>query len=154
MEDDVFLGMNAKLLHIEANQISVFDKGLFRGVSGLLSLHTPAYKFCCIRPNYLADEDCFPERDEFSSCADLLRVSALQTMLWLIGLVALFGNILSVIYRLIYDRERLKLGFGIFVTNLAIADFIMGVYLIIIAIADAAYRKRFINLLILLYCTF
>lgn len=142
MEDDVFSGMSANILDMEANKISTFDKGLFRGVSGISSLHTPAFKFCCIRPNFLVDKDCFPERDEFSSCADLLRVSALQTMLWLIGLVALFGNILSVIYRLVYDRERLKLGFGIFVTNLAIADFMMGVYLIIIAVADAAYRKR------------
>ncbi|XP_053381483.1 uncharacterized protein LOC123557124 isoform X2 [Mercenaria mercenaria] len=143
MEDNVFSGMNVKIVDIENNKITLFNKDLFRGVSGITSLHTPAFKYCCVRPNYLADKDCFPEKDEFSSCADLLRVSALQTMLWLIGILAFFGNILSVIYRLVYDRERLKLGFGIFVTNLAVADFLMGIYLIIIAVADAAYRKRY-----------
>ncbi|XP_053396296.1 uncharacterized protein LOC123555101 isoform X2 [Mercenaria mercenaria] len=144
MEDNVFSGMNVKIIDMENTKITIFNKGLFHGASGITSLHTPAFKYCCVRPNYLADADCFPEKDEFSSCADLLRVSALQTMLWLIGIFALFGNILSVIYRLVYDRERLKLGFGIFVTNLAVADFLMGIYLIIIAVADAAYRKRYI----------
>ncbi|XP_045194790.2 G-protein coupled receptor GRL101-like [Mercenaria mercenaria] len=65
-------------------------------------------------------------------------------MLWLIGLCSLLGNILSVIYRLVYDRERLKLGYGVFVTNLAVADFLMGFYMIIIAVADAVFRKRYI----------
>ncbi|XP_053379720.1 uncharacterized protein LOC123526988 isoform X2 [Mercenaria mercenaria] len=143
LEDNVFSGMNVKIIDMENNKITIFNKGFFRGASGITSLHTPAFKYCCVRPNYLADTDCFPEKDEFSSCADLLRVSALQTMLWLIGILALVGNILSVIYRLVYDRERLKLGFGIFVTNLAVADFLMGIYLIIIAVADAAYRKRY-----------
>ncbi|XP_045211257.2 G-protein coupled receptor GRL101-like [Mercenaria mercenaria] len=144
MEDNVFSGMSVKIIDMENNKIKTFNKGLFRGASGITALHTPAFKYCCVRPNYLADKDCFPEKDEFSSCADLLRVSALQTMLWLIGILALFGNIASVIYRLVYDREKLKLGFGIFVTNLAVADFLMGIYLITIAVADATYRSRYI----------
>ncbi|XP_053378714.1 G-protein coupled receptor GRL101-like [Mercenaria mercenaria] len=143
-EDDVFAGLNATVVDMETNEIATFNQDLFRGLYGVTTLYTPAFKYCCVRPNYLADKDCFPEKDEFSSCADLLRVSALQTMLWLVGILALLGNILSVIYRLVYDRERLKLGFGIFVTNLAVADFLMGIYLIIIAVADAAYRKRYI----------
>jgi hypothetical protein len=135
---------NLAVEHIsfENNVILTFDKGIFKGLSALKSLRTPAFKYCCVRPNYLQEDDCFPSKDEFSSCEDLMRTSVLQTMLWLIGLSSLLGNILSIIYRLKFDRERLKLGYGIFVTNLAIADFLMGVYLIIIAIADAVFRKR------------
>lgn len=135
---------NLEVEHInfELNIISKFDKGMFTGVSSLQSLRTPGYKYCCIRPNYVHEDDCFPHKDEFSSCDDLMRISALQTMLWFIGLCALLGNISSIIYRLHFDRQRLKLGYGIFVTNLAVADFLMGVYLIIIAVADAVFRKR------------
>lgn len=129
-------------INFQGNDILTFHKGIFTGVSSLRSLKTPAYKFCCVRPNYVLENNCFPHKDEFSSCADLMRISALQTMLWLIGLCALLGNILSIIYRLIFDSVRLKLGYGIFVTNLAVADFLMGVYLIIIAVADAVFRKR------------
>lgn len=137
-----FSDLSVNILNFKDNEILNFNKEIFTGVASLQELISPAFKFCCIRPNYLEEEDCYPSKDEFSSCEDLMRLSALQTMLWLIGLSALVGNALSVLYRLVYDRERLKIGFGIFVTNLAVADFLMGVYLIIIAIADAAFRKR------------
>ncbi|XP_053400492.1 uncharacterized protein LOC123556838 [Mercenaria mercenaria] len=144
IENFAFSKLSVVRLNFKNNDITKFNKDTFTGVRNLETLITPAYKFCCVRPTYLQEEDCFPSKDEFSSCEDLMRLSALQTMLWLIGLSALIGNILSVVYRLFYDRERLKLGFGVFVTNLAIADFLMGVYLIMIAVADAVYRKRYI----------
>jgi leucine-rich repeat-containing G protein-coupled receptor 7/leucine-rich repeat-containing G protein-coupled receptor 8 len=66
-------------------------------------------------------------------------------MVWLIGFCALFGNILSVIYRLVYHRERMQLSYEVFVTNLAVADTIMGIYLLIIAVADAMFRNRLVS---------
>ena len=39
-----------------------------------------------------------------------------------------------------FEREKLKLGYGIFVSDLATADFLMGVYLMIIAGTDMYYR--------------
>ena len=65
-------------------------------------------------------------------------------LLWLIGLSALLGNSMALFYRLKFDTKRLRLAYGIFVTNLTIADFLMGIYLIIIAIADQHYRNRYI----------
>lgn len=146
IQNKVFAYLRVKRINLEFNSILKFDEGLFSDVTGLSTLRTPAYKFCCVRPSYLPEAKCSPEKDEFSSCDDLMRISALQIMVWIMGLCALFGNILAIIYRLVYDRERLKLGFGIFVTNLAAADFLMGVYMLIIAIADAVYRKRFVYL--------
>lgn len=129
-------------INFESNDVKNFDKDIFTGLIGLEVLKTPAFKFCCIRPNYVSEQNCYPQKDEFSSCDDLMRHSGLQFMIWLIGIMALIGNALSVFYRIKYDRERLKLGYGIFVTNLAVADFLMAVYLLIIAIADSAFRKR------------
>ncbi|XP_053378728.1 G-protein coupled receptor GRL101-like [Mercenaria mercenaria] len=137
-----FSNLSANVINFEGNIIKQFNKETFTGVADLKLLRTPSFKFCCIRPNYLDEHNCFPTKDEFSSCEDLMRHSALQFLLWLFGVLALFGNCLSLIYRLKVDRKRLKLGYGIFVTNLAAADFLMGVYLLIIAIADAAFRKR------------
>lgn len=142
IENYAFSNLTVKSINFENNEISLFREEIFTGVIALESLRTPAFKFCCTRPNYLAEKRCYPPKDEFSSCDDLMRLSALQTLLWLIGLSSLFGNALTIIYRIMYDRERLKIGFGIFVTNLAIADFLMGVYLLVIAIADAVFRKR------------
>ncbi|XP_053380018.1 G-protein coupled receptor GRL101-like [Mercenaria mercenaria] len=142
IEAFAFSDMSVDTIYFNGNEILNFNKDIFTGVASLRRLKTPAFKFCCIRPNYLNEDQCFPSKDEFSSCEDLMRLSALQTMLWLIGMAALIGNALSIMYRLVYDRKRLKIGYGIFVTNLAVADFFMGVYLIIIAVADAAFRKQ------------
>ncbi|XP_060558250.1 uncharacterized protein LOC132718555 [Ruditapes philippinarum] len=144
IKEFAFRDLFVSKIDISGNKVTKFNKGIFTGVTGLAELHTPAYKFCCIRPNYLDEEQCLPTKDEFSSCEDLMRLSALQTMLWLIGLTALIGNALSIIYRLVYDRKRLRIGYGVFVTNLAGADLLMGIYLMIIATADALFRKRYI----------
>jgi hypothetical protein len=71
-----------------------------------------------------------------------MRNTTLQGLMWTIGLLALTGNVLSVVYRLIYDRKKLKLGYGIFVTNLAISDLLMGIYMLIIATADKLFMDR------------
>ncbi|XP_053408268.1 G-protein coupled receptor GRL101-like [Mercenaria mercenaria] len=144
IEPLAFKDISVTTIRFDNNNIKSFHQDMFNGVLNLKKLRTPAYKFCCVRPSYMKEEDCYPTKDEFSSCEDLMRLSALQTMLWFIGLTAFFGNLLSIMYRLIYDRERLRIGFGIFVTNLAAADFLMSVYLIIIAVADAAFRNRYI----------
>lgn len=73
-----------------------------------------------------------------------MRNDVLRPLIWIIGIFSLLGNALSLIYRFVYDRSRLKLGYGLFVTNLAFADFLMGVYMITIASADVFYRGRYI----------
>ncbi|XP_053380931.1 G-protein coupled receptor GRL101-like isoform X1 [Mercenaria mercenaria] len=144
LEDFTFRDSSIEDINFKGNGIKNFNKEIFTGLIGLKKLVTPAFKFCCIRPNYVQEVDCYPQKDEFSSCDDLMRHSVLQFLIWLIGITAFLGNFFTVIYRVKYDRKRLKLGFGIFVTNLAVADFLMAIYLIIIAVADSAFRKRYI----------
>ncbi|XP_060562539.1 G-protein coupled receptor GRL101-like [Ruditapes philippinarum] len=144
IEDYVFNNTLVHKINFEGNKVIKFGESMFNGVRSLRELHTPAFKFCCIRPCYLPEEDCKPLKNEFSSCEDLMRNSVLQAVLWIVGVASLLGNVSSIIYRLVYDRERLKIGYGIFVTNLAVADFLMGVYLIMIAVADSLYRNRYI----------
>ncbi|XP_052806499.1 G-protein coupled receptor GRL101-like [Mya arenaria] len=122
-----------------------FGKDMFYGVLSLSELQTPKFKFCCIRPSYLLEERCVPRRDEISSCDDLIVNSALQALLWVTGLLAVLGNILSLLFRCMYDRENLKHGYGIFVSNLAAADLLMGLYMLIIGIADTKFRGRYIE---------
>ena len=144
IEDQAFEQLEVGNLLLNNSKINSFSEDMFKGLETVSLLYTDAFVFCCIKPSGLPEENCFPEKDEFSSCADLMRNEALRVMVWLIGIFALAGNILSLIYRLIYEREKMKLGFGIFVTNLAISDFLMGIYLIIIAGADASLRGVYI----------
>ncbi|KAL4238889.1 hypothetical protein ACF0H5_003596 [Mactra antiquata] len=139
-----FSDLSVRTIIFEGNTLVTFNEGIFNGILNLESLRSSAYKYCCVRPQYLPEKDCLPEKDEFSSCDDLMRNSTLRIMLWVMGICALLGNVLAIIYRIVLDRERLKLGYGIFVTNLAVSDLFMGVYLLIIAIADTSYRNRYI----------
>ena len=143
-DDNAFNGLSVDSLVMADTDIKLFQQDMFTGVAIATTLITDAYEFCCIRPLALPEENCYPHKDEFSSCADLMRNDVLRVLLWLIGIFSLLGNSASLIYRFIFDRERLKLGYGVFVTNLAVADFIMGIYLIIIASADVAYRGIYI----------
>ena len=144
IEMRAFAGLSVANMYLNETNIRTFDKGMFSGVKINQSLVTNSHKFCCIRPSELPEDSCYPLQDEFSSCSDLMRNDVLRSLLWIIGLFSLLGNAASLIYRFIFDRERLKLGYGIFVTNLAISDFLMGVYLITIASADVVFRGRYI----------
>ena len=136
--------LKTKYLYLNSSSILDFDEGMFNGLEVDDTIVTDEYKFCCIRPSLIPEDRCFPHKDEFSSCSDLMENVALRSLIWVIGLFALLGNVSTFIYRITKDRSKLKLGYGIFVTNLAASDFMMGVYLIIIAGADAYYRGSYV----------
>ena len=144
IDSGAFQDLSVSVMYLNETEILSFDKGMFTGLHVSNKLFTKAYKFCCIKPANFPEEDCYPNKDEFSSCEDLMRNAVLRSLLWVIGLFSLVGNAVSVIYRFIFDRERLRIGHGIFVSNLAIADFLMGIYLITIASADVALRGIYI----------
>ena len=136
--------LTANFVYLNSSRIMNFDKGMFNGLEVDKSIVTDEYKFCCIRPSLLPEENCYPHKDEFSSCADLIENVALRSFIWVIGAFALIGNGATFIYRITKDKSRLKLGYGVFVTNLAISDFLMGGYLLIIASADAYTRGDYV----------
>ena len=142
-EDNAFEALYAENLFLNQTDIVEFSGALFEGLVDTKQLVTKAYKFCCVKPYFLQEDKCYPQKDEFSSCEDLMRNDILRPLLWIVGLLALLGNTLAFIYRL-YDSKRMKIGYGIFVANLAISDFLMGIYLIIIASADMYYRGSYI----------
>ena len=144
IEDNAFENLFVKRVYVNESNILSFSQDMFRGLEGVETIVSIAYKFCCIKPTYLAEKDCYPQQDEFSSCSDLMRNEILRSLIWIIGLFSLLGNAFSILYRITYDKARLKFGYGIFVSNLALSDFIMGVYLIIIAGADVALRDIYI----------
>ena len=73
---------------------------------------------------------------------DLLRVS-----MWVLGLSALIGNAVVIITRSMdTDMSKpssRKISHSIMVLNLAISDFMMGVYMLIIAGADIYYGEKY-----------
>ncbi|KAK7081397.1 hypothetical protein SK128_018117, partial [Halocaridina rubra] len=96
---------------------------------------TDEFRFCCLARHV---KKCHPKADEFSSCEDLMTNVVLRVCVWLLGILALTGNFLVILWRIIYHADNEVHSF--LITNLAIGDLCMGLYLLIIAIVDYQYR--------------
>ena len=143
VENYAFERLYVEEIFLSTTKIEDISFEMFKGVEDVKMLVTNDYALCCIKPEFLADENCLPHSDAFSSCSDLMRNQILRSFIWIVGLFGLLGNTFSLLYHLIYQRDKLKLGYGMFVSNLAISDFLMGIYLVIIASADMNYRGEY-----------
>lgn len=98
---------------------------------------------CCYAIKTISSVKCDSPTDAFSSCDDLMKNEALQVFIWALALLALTGNFTVIIW-----RSRLKVSVSakvhsLFLKNLAVADLLMGVYLLIIALKDVQWRGRY-----------
>ena len=82
--------------------------------------------------------------DEISSCASLLRSSVYRAFLVMFCILALLGNLGSIIAKTVVNRSRRRVGFDVFVTNLCLSDCLMGVYLAVIGLADRMYEGDYL----------
>ena len=144
VEDGSFKGLSKLTkLDLQRNKIITFGKGIFNYLDTLNELFTDKFTLCCVRPSNVLEKNCFAPADEFSSCADLMREDVLRAFLWIIGVLAFLGNILVLFIRLYVQRSLMGVTHRIFITNLCFADLMMGMYLIIIAVADTAFRGQY-----------
>ena len=142
IDNNAFATLSSETIYLNKTEISIFSTDLFKGIEHVSLLVTDAIKFCCIKPYFLAEENCIPHENRISSCDDLLRNEVIRPFAWTIGLTSVISNICAFVYRM-HDKQRLKLGYGIFVSNLAVSDLLMGVYLIIVTSADVHYRGNY-----------
>ncbi|XP_038607329.1 follicle-stimulating hormone receptor-like [Tachyglossus aculeatus] len=84
---------------------------------------------------------CAPEPDAFNPCEDIVGPAVLRVLLWAVGLLAVGGNgvVLSV---LLSSRAKLTVP-RFLMCHLAFADLCTGLYLLLIAGADARTRGRY-----------
>lgn len=129
-------------LDIQNNHIQV-EELMFGGLDSLRYLYADSYKVCCIKPESVLDTNCFAPTDIIYTCANLIGNDVLRICLWLIGVSAVVGNTLVIIYRVVLDTDNLKKSHSIFVINLGVSDLLMGVYMIIIASVDTHYSGRY-----------
>ncbi len=80
-------------------------------------------------------------RSPYLTCDRLLSDRALVVAMWLIGLNALCGNLFVLIWR-IKETPTNKVN-SLLLSNLAASDFLMGLYMLIIATADIYFGDQF-----------
>ena len=111
--------------------------------------YSDKYLFCCLAEELNTLTECLPEPDQFSSCTDLMRFPILRVFIWILGISALIGNGFVILWRLRPNQKKTRKSsssesMSILVFNLAIADGLMGIYMLLIASADMYYRDVYI----------
>ena len=96
---------------------------------------------CCYAEKAAPGVGCISPKDEFSSCSDLMKNKAIQVCIWILGLTALLGNLFVILMRVIVKEDNKIHSF--LLTNLAISDLLMGIYLLIIAVKDVQWQGEY-----------
>ena len=134
-------------LDVRGSPLKDFPSDLLKSLFSLKLVYADNYKLCCeaILPEDFDLNNCHAEQDLLASCNDLLKSNVCRVFLWLFASLSILGNVGSFVIRLYLGNKGSSLGsFSIFVTNLSIADFIMGVYLAIVGVADQVYRGEYL----------
>ena len=135
-----------EILNVQFTNITDVDENVFSKVRNIKEVNSSTYKLCCpaVLGSKVPKHLCHYTGQAVSSCTNLIKEPLLRLVVWLIGLVTVVGNVATLVYRLVWDREMLKKPYGCFVTNLGVADLFMGVYLIIIVGADTFFYGKYV----------
>ncbi|XP_002739238.1 follicle-stimulating hormone receptor-like [Saccoglossus kowalevskii] len=87
--------------------------------------------------------DCKPEANPFNPCGDVLNYIILKILIWFVSLTALLGNFIVLVVLLSYISKITVTKF--LMCNLAFADFLQGVYLLVTGIVDVVARGQYYN---------
>lgn len=86
---------------------------------------------------------CTPKPDAFNPCEDLLGSPVLRCLTWVVAVFSVAGN-LAVLAALLAGRRKITVS-GFLMCNLAAADLCMGLYLVLIGLADLRSRHEYYN---------
>ncbi|KAH9491358.1 hypothetical protein Btru_031314 [Bulinus truncatus] len=133
-------------LDLRGVEFTYLKADFFKGLTIRHILRSSDYKICCpqvLNVNITRDK-CEAPDDVISSCSHLIGDTFKQIVIWIVGLVTFIGNSIVLIYWLGWDKRFLGKPYGLFIIGLAVSDFLMGIYLLIIAATDIYYRDNFV----------
>ena len=123
------------------NPLNDVDRSSFSSLSNGTMLLVSQHEICeCLAPK---DVECVAEDDRspYLTCHRLLSDRVLVGAMWIIGLNALIGNMFVLVWKQKHSgKNRVQ---SILLSNLAVSDFLMGIYMIIIGSADIYFGESF-----------
>ncbi|XP_044177278.1 G-protein coupled receptor GRL101-like isoform X2 [Acropora millepora] len=145
---NTFAGLSSlEILKMRNNLLSLkripFDA--FYGLRNLKKIYVDESILCCYAGGADSGGSCLSPthqlpltKNEFSDCSDLMKNRGVQVCVWILGLTALLGNLLVILMRVVVKEDNKVHSF--LLTNLAMSDLLMGIYLLIIAMKDLQWQ--------------
>ncbi|XP_071489061.1 uncharacterized protein [Diadema antillarum] len=110
---------------------------IYDGLDSLQSLFVYDPRLCCIAPSGVECIEREPPEPLFTCRMTFLHNAAIKFFMWLLGFAALVGNTIVIVSRLrIRHTSTISHVQSILISNLAVSDFIMGLYMLILAASD------------------
>ena len=127
-------------LDLYQNPLQWIQSATFEGLNSKTRVLVDNFATCC----FLRKGMCFPKESKspFLSCGRMLPFNVLRFGIWIVSTFAIVANVMGILVRCKHRRQTDKVQFLI-ITNLSIADFLMGVYLIILLSVDLYYTDYF-----------
>ncbi|XP_072017016.1 uncharacterized protein [Amphiura filiformis] len=119
------------------------EKGGFRGLNSLKKLYVDDRFLCC---HFDSLEECviLKQQPPLFKCGSLMQNIILRVSMWVLGISALIGNIFVVALRV---REKktsaIQVKQSFLISNLAVSDCQMGIYMLILACVDLYYGDEY-----------
>ena len=125
---------------LSQNPLLWIQHASFDGQNSETQVFVDHFATCC----YVTKWVCFSEepQSEFLSCGRMLPYNVIRCGIWVVSILAVFGNIFSLVARCKHWYKTNRVQFLI-IANLSISDFLMGVYLIFLLSADLYYAEYF-----------
>ena len=127
-------------LNLNGNDLKWISKDSFVGIRNISKILVDNYYTCC----FVTNGTCTAQRPrpEFLTCKRLLPHDILRVCMWILGICALFGNLMVIWWRCRERNDTNKVQ-SLLITNLSLSDFLMGVYMLILTFADAYFQDFF-----------
>ncbi|KAL1131882.1 hypothetical protein AAG570_011493 [Ranatra chinensis] len=109
---------------------------MFSLLNNLDFVYFKKFKYCSYAPKV---PKCAPGTDGVSSLSDLLAEKLVRVTLWIVSTFILFTNSM-VLWRRIFASTNQMSPLSLVITNLAAADLLMGIYLLVIGSQDIRLR--------------
>ena len=136
-----------RVLDLRGLHVREFQRDVISELDDLQTVFAQNYQLCCpvVLPSTFNLKNCQTPSDAVSSCESLLASTALSVSVSVCCGVALLGNLISFIVRVfVVKGSCVSSGLGVFVTHLSVSDFLMGVCLAVLAVADLLYRGNYV----------
>ncbi|XP_063595777.1 relaxin receptor 2-like [Penaeus indicus] len=104
----------------------------------LSHIYTLRFRYCGHFPTV---PDCHPKTDGVSSFEHLLVRVELRVAVWLVAFLTLLGNVTVLGGRGLARGDNKLL--SLFIRNLAVADLLTGLYLLVVAVKDQEFRAEY-----------
>ena len=134
-----------RVLDLRGCPLTLFPRGVFDGLDDLQTVSADNYKLCCpaTLPLRFNPANCKAPSNEISSCQSLLRSNIYRVVLSVFAALAVIGNVVC-FAGVVTDEVKDKMGFNVFVANLCISNFMMGIYITVVSVADRHYLGTYL----------